>query len=90
MGRLENADSQERYTGYWQQFIYYYLRLITIEEAEGDNNALGQGIDNNKDTSSENVDSTTGQINKNSDNNDDDNNKGVENDKDNARFLRDA
>ena len=90
MGRLENADSQERYTGYWQQFICYYLRLITIEEAEGDNNALGQGIDNNKDTSSENVDSTTGQINKNSDNNDDDNNKGVENDKDNARFLRDA
>jgi len=89
MGRLENADSQERYTGYWQQFICYCLRLIAAEEAEGDNNVLSRDIDNNEDTSSENVDSTTGGINENSDDDGDDDDKGAENDEDNARFLRD-
>lgn len=93
MGRLENADSQERYTGYWQQFICYCLRLIAAEEAEGDNNALSGDIDNNEDGSSENADSTTGGINENSDDDSGDDGEGVENgenDEDNARFLRDA
>jgi superfamily II DNA helicase RecQ len=45
MARLQNADSQEKYAGYWKQFMCYCLRIIAVEEEVGEDDEVEETDD---------------------------------------------